>query len=311
MTRGTVASAVACGALVLVGTAATAHAQEEPRDFRADRSYDTVTVVGAATAWDRPGVYRTPLPWYFIQMLDSATVAYTEADSEHLVVADLITANARVVDRERSDSALIPPRPAPFLSASRGTLRTVTVDGFAAALSPGGEILDEYRFRTSDPTGIPVGVLDSGVVVEFHTEDGAAREEVRAWARDGSIRWTFADLPGTGVQLGDARGEMVVLAEDYAPWLLVLSADGSVLRRTDLGLPVGRVFIDADERIWVLTRALNEERLGSWIVFDGELNPLMRLTEGQIEDAWGDYAVALIRGDFDTPALALLRLRPS
>lgn len=42
---------------------------------------------------------------------------------------------------------------------------------------------------------------------------------------------------------------------------------------------------------------------------DRDLTPRMRLTEGQIEDAWGDYAVALVPGDFDTPALALLRLR--
>lgn len=310
MTRRTVASAVAFGTLVLVGTAASAHAQEEPRDFRADRSYDTITVVGAGTAWDRPGVYGTPLPWYFIQMLDSATVAYTEAGTEQLVVADLITAEARVVERERSDSALIPARPAPFLSASRGTLRTATMDGFAAAVSPTGEILEEYRFRAADPTGIPAGVLDSGVVVEFHTADGEAGEaEIRGRGRDGSVLWTFAYPPGDGFALGDARGETVVLARDHASWLVVLSADGSLLRRTDLGLPVGRVFIDADQRIWVLTRALNAQRTGSWIVFDRDLTPVMRLTEGQIEDAWGDYAVALVPGDFDTPALALLRLR--
>jgi len=85
----------------------------------------------------------------------------------------------------------------------------------------------------------------------------------------------------------------------------VLDADGSVRGRIEVPYEVSRALVDADERIWVFLSGAG----GGDMVFDRDLDLVMKVRENHVQDARGDYLLTGSRDEHDLWLFRLLRRR--
>ena len=268
-------------------------------------------------------------------MVDSTTVAFVDGAGGRLVVVDLMTGRGWDVDDHGGSGPGESGGGKPFFTENDGRIHTVTWRGQAATFDKDGALVETSRYEIPfEPhPELPLGILRSGALItafESPADVGTDGEQVlprtvAANAPGGGRIWSYEGTPPAILQVrngdarpqnrngglvGDARGDLIVLAEDGQTWLLVLGPDGREVARADIGHEVARPFIDADERIWVALWTPNgRERATSLIVYDRALQPLMQVTEGNVHGASGDFLLARSRGRFGESLLHLLRAR--
>lgn len=321
--------------LLLIGACAT---PESDATFVADVAYDTVAEVGQPDEANPLFIYEVPLG---LQLIDESTVLYADSKGGSLTAVDLLSgAGWQVRDKGGEGPGEFGGRQLWF-SESNGVIYTASQGGQAATRSLSGELLEARRYREFiiDDQGfaLPRGLLDSGVLVaHFRERLGRTLNETqelkqgfRAYSPDHGVLWSYEDVPpivgyrerrsgnttgsvtlsGDGVG-ADARHGTVAIVKNEENWLVALNADGSERARVELPYNAYKVFIDADERIWVEVWAKNEkEKTGSYIVLDRDLNTLMYVAERGVRDARGDYLVTTKRDSLDVTHIYLLKRR--
>lgn len=304
-------------------------------DFVPDRFYpDTVAVGGDAFEASPLLIFRQAI---HSQLVDSTTVVYADQGGGNLTLVDLVTRQGWQVLDDGLDGPGEFGGTIPFVSATDSRIHTSTIRGASAIRSLGGELLEARRYRDFEfRVGSQVqGILREGILISLErtevdwreTEPQTISRSILARSVEDPEVWRYFDLPSSQIRVvpqGDgrfhtvsvgedpgivvaARHETVVLAGGRQRWVRVLGLDGRVRAEVELPHDVYRLFIDAEERVWVQVWARNERRTGSYVVLDRDLNVLFRVAEGSVQDAFGPYLLTIDLDDNELMRLYLLR----
>lgn len=296
--------------------------------------YDTVVVRGTISETNPLLLYQQPIG---LQFVGPTTVVFADNAGGRLVSVDLVSGRGWEIDDGGSSGPGEFGGSTPVFSVSRDHIAAATMDGQASRFSLDGELVGTTRFQGGlAPFGsFPVGFLESGsVVVRFQDPPVWSRagpqqlpQGARQYSADRGLIWTHAlgsprtvrvlqrddGSRSTEILVEDARFAVharhntVVVVEDHQRWVRTLNPDGSLRREVEIPYPAFQAFVDANERVWVQVRERNEARVGSYLVFDAELNPLFTATERSVQDAFGDHVVTIDLDENDLLTVHLLR----
>ena len=327
---------------ILVLAAATAcSVPADGPTFVGNVAYDTVAKVGQASETNPLLVYRAPIG---LQLIKESTVLYADNTGGNLTAVNMISGQGWQV----LDGGLEGPGEfgggVPWFSESNGLVFTAGMTGQASTRSLDGELLSSRQYREfiyDDDTQFPVwpkGLLAGGVIVTYFSEspDPSTWEEqeliqgLKAYSPDDGLLWSYTAFPPLVIRLNagpgssvsasvisgqgavaDARHGTVVVGMDGQSWLATLNADGTQRARTELPYDLFNAFIDGDERVWAQVWAKNEQKAGSWIVLDRDLNTIAHAAERDVQDARGDYLLTIDLDDLGLIHMYLLKRRPT
>lgn len=321
--------------------------EDEPR-FVGDVEYsDTLAVVGHADESNPLLAWGMAIPMF----MDSTTIGLIDPTGQgRVAVVDILSgagwsAEGRGAEHDGPGEwgAMAPNT----ISVHAGTVHTINLAGRYNAWSAEGELVSS----TNLPREMSVfgdrgeqrtfhGILDEGIVVQFHQATGNRMEtspqvverglrlidpttsSVRARvtlepvefvysvgeSEDGSKYVSGRLADGSFPITVAARGDLIAYAEVRSRWLRVLD-DRGVERAfvEDIGYRIGDVLIDADGRIWAQVWA---EAVGpgpKWITFDSSLREVARSRPINLIDANGDRILTLHVDELGVGTLHLIR----
>jgi hypothetical protein len=153
--------------------------------------------------------------------------------------------------------------------------------------------------------GFRIYDVEQGLVADV--TEGIPRH-VSRWVRQAREALNTETRPGTAFGVA-ARGETIVWWLSRQTRVTILDPGGARRTSREIDQPIEQLFIDGDQRIWakLASKSANGEFLN--IVLDRNLNELFRIAATNVMDAFGDYLLALKRGELGSLELVLLRMR--